>query len=93
MYPVPYEWYTEYGVRKYGMHGTSHRFVSMRANELLGSENTKVITCHIGNGASVSAVVNGKCIDTSMGLTPNAGVMMGSRCGGIDCSIVPYIME
>ena len=93
MYPVPYEWYTEYGVRKYGMHGTSHRFVSMRANELLGSENTKVITCHIGNGASVSAVVNGKCIDTSMGLTPNAGVMMGSRCGDIDCSIVPYIME
>ena len=93
MYPVPYEWYSEYGVRKYGMHGTSHRFVSMRANELLGRNDTKVITCHIGNGASVSAVVDGKCIDTSMGLTPNAGVMMGSRCGDIDCSIVPYIME
>ena len=93
MYPVPYEWYTNYGVRKYGMHGTSHRFVSMRINEILGSTDTKIITCHIGNGASVSAVVNGKCIDTSMGLTPNAGVMMGSRCGDIDCSIVPYIME
>lgn len=93
MYPVPYEWYTKYGVRKYGMHGTSHRFVSMRINQILGREDTKVITCHIGNGASISAVVNGKCIDTSMGLTPNAGVMMGSRCGDIDCSIVPYIME
>ena len=93
IYPVPYEWYEKYGVRKYGMHGTSHRFVSKRASELLGKENSKVITCHIGNGASISAVVNGKCIDTSMGLTPNAGVMMGSRCGDIDCSIVPYIME
>lgn len=93
IYPVPYEWYTEYGVRKYGMHGTSHRYVSRRVNEILGREDTRVITCHIGNGASISAVVNGKCIDTSMGLTPNAGVMMGSRCGDIDCSIVPYIME
>lgn len=93
IYPVPYEWYTKYGVRKYGMHGTSHRFVSKRINEILGRENTRVITCHIGNGASISAIVNGKCIDTSMGLTPNAGVMMGSRCGDIDCSIVPYIMK
>lgn len=93
IYPVPYEWYTLYGVRKYGMHGTSHRYVSLRINEILGRDDTKVITCHIGNGASISAVVNGKCVDTSMGLTPNAGVMMGSRCGDIDCSIVPYIME
>lgn len=93
IYPVPYEWYTKYGVRKYGMHGTSHRFVSERMNEILGKNDTKLITCHIGNGASISAVVNGKCIDTSMGLTPNAGVMMGSRCGDIDCSIVPYIMK
>ena len=93
IYPVPYEWYTKYGVRKYGMHGTSHRFISKRINEILGRNDTKVITCHIGNGASISAVVNGKCIDTSMGLTPNAGVMMGSRCGDIDCSIVPYIMK
>ena len=93
LYPVPYKWYTNYGVRKYGMHGTSHRYVSKRMNEILGRDDTKLITCHIGNGASISAVVNGKCIDTSMGLTPNAGVMMGSRCGDIDCSIVPYIME
>ena len=93
MYPVPYEWYTEYGVRKYGMHGTSHRYVSARMNEILGKNDSRIITCHIGNGASISAVVNGKCIDTSMGLTPNAGVMMGSRCGDIDCSIIPYIME
>ncbi|MBR3161244.1 MAG: acetate kinase [Bacilli bacterium] len=93
MYPVPYEWYTKYGVRKYGMHGTSHRYVSQRINEILGREDTKVITCHIGNGASISAVLNGKCVDTSMGLTPNAGVMMGSRCGDIDASIIPYIMD
>ena len=93
MYPVPYEWYTKYGIRKYGMHGTSHRYVSARINEILGSTETKVITCHIGNGASISAVLNGKCIDTSMGLTPNAGVMMGSRCGDIDASIIPYIMD
>jgi len=93
LYPVPYEWYTKYGVRKYGMHGTSHRYVSKRMNEILGREDTKLITCHIGNGGSLSAVVNGKCIDTSMGLTPNAGVMMGSRSGDIDASIIPYIME
>ncbi len=93
IYPVPYSWYTDYGVRKYGMHGTSHRFVSKRINEILGRNDTKVITCHIGNGASISAVVNGVCIDTSMGLTPNAGVMMGSRCGDIDASIIPYIMK
>ena len=93
IYPVPYEWYTKYGVRKYGMHGTSHRYVSARINEILGRDDTKVITCHIGNGASISAVLNGKCIDTSMGLTPNAGVMMGSRCGDIDASIIPYIMD
>ena len=93
IYPVPYEWYEKYGVRRYGMHGTSHRFISQRINEILGRNDTKVITCHIGNGASISAVVNGKCQNTSMGLTPNAGVMMGSRCGDIDCSIVPFIME
>lgn len=93
IYPVPYEWYTDYGVRKYGMHGTSHRYVSKRMNEILGRDDTRVITCHIGNGGSISAVLNGKCIDTSMGLTPNAGIMMGSRCGDIDSSIVPYIME
>ncbi len=93
LYPVPYEWYEKYGVRKYGMHGTSHRYVSKRMNEILDKDNSKIITCHIGNGASISAVLDGKCIDTSMGLTPNAGLMMGSRCGDIDCSIIPYIME
>ena len=93
MYAVPYEWYTDYAVRKYGMHGTSHRYVSKRINEILGRENTKIIVCHLGNGGSISAVLNGKCIDTSMGLTPNAGIVMGSRCGDIDASIIPYIME
>ncbi len=93
MYAVPYEWYTKYAVRKYGMHGTSHKYVSRRINEILGREDTKVIICHLGNGGSLSAVVNGKCIDTSMGLTPNAGIVMGSRCGDIDASIIPYIME
>ena len=93
MYAVPYEWYTKYNVRKYGFHGTSHKYVSMKANEILGRTDTKLITCHIGNGASISAVLNGKCIDTSMGLTPNAGLMMGTRCGDIDASIVSYISE
>ena len=93
MYAVPYEWYEKYAVRKYGMHGTSHKYVSRRINEILGKEDTKVIVCHLGNGGSLSAVVNGKCIDTSMGLTPNAGIVMGSRCGDIDASIIPYIME
>ena len=93
MYAVPYEWKEEYAVRKYGMHGTSHKYVSGRVNEILGRKDTKVIVCHLGNGGSVSAVVNGKCIDTSMGLTPNAGIVMGSRCGDIDASIIPYIME
>ena len=93
MYAVPYEWYTKYNVRKYGFHGTSHKYVTMKANELLGKNDTKLITCHIGNGASISAVLNGKCIDTSMGLTPNAGLMMGTRCGDIDASIVSYISE
>lgn len=93
MYAVPYEWYTKYNVRKYGFHGTSHKYVTMKANEILGRKDTKLITCHIGNGASISAVQNGMCLDTSMGLTPNAGLMMGSRCGDIDASIVAYISE
>ena len=93
MYAVPYEWKEEYAVRKYGMHGTSHKYVSRRINEILGRTDTRLIICHLGNGGSLSAVVNGKCIDTSMGLTPNAGIVMGSRCGDIDASIIPYIME
>ena len=93
MYALPYEWYTEYGVRKYGAHGTSHKYVSRRINEILGREDTKIIVCHLGNGGSVSAVLNGKCIDTSMGFTPNAGVIMGSRCGDMDATVVTYAME
>ena len=95
LYAVPYEWYKKWHVRRYGFHGTSHRYVSKRACEFLGLDyrKTKIITCHIGNGASVSAIKNGKVIDTSMGLTPLAGLMMGSRCGDIDPSAVTYLMQ
>ncbi len=93
LYALPYEWYTNHKVRRYGAHGTSHKYVSERMNQILGRQNTKIITCHIGNGASISAVQNGKCVDTSMGLTPNAGLIMGSRCGDIDATIIPYIMD
>ncbi len=93
LYALPMSWYRNLKVRRYGAHGTSHKFITQRANELLGKEDTKLITCHIGNGASVSAVLNGKCINTSMGLTPNAGLIMGTRCGDIDASIIPYVME
>ena len=93
LYALPYEWCDEYKIRRYGAHGTSHKYVSLRMNEILGRYNTKLITCHIGNGASISAVKDGKCINTSMGLTPNAGLIMGSRCGDIDATIVPYMMK
>ena len=93
MYAVPYSWYTEYGIRKYGAHGTSHKYVALRMNEILGRNDTKLITCHIGNGASISAVKDGKCVDTSMGLTPNAGLIMGSRCGDMDATVVTYAMQ
>ena len=93
MYAVPYAWYKEYGIRKYGAHGTSHKYVSQRMNEILGRNDTKLITCHIGNGASISAVKDGKCVDTSMGVTPNAGLIMGSRCGDMDATVVTYAME
>lgn len=93
LYALPISWYTDLKVRRYGAHGTSHKFVSQRMNEILGRCDTKIITCHIGNGASVSAVLNGKCVNTSMGLTPNAGLIMGTRCGDIDASIIPYVME
>jgi acetate kinase len=93
LYAVPYEWYTKYGVRKYGFHGMSHKYVSAKMNEILGRLDTKVITCHIGNGASISAIKDGKCIDTSMGFTPNAGLMMGSRSGDIDATMIPYVMD
>ena len=93
LYALPYEWCSEYKIRRYGAHGTSHKYVAAKMNEILGRSNTKLITCHIGNGASISAVEDGVCVNTSMGLTPNAGLIMGSRCGDIDATIVPYIME
>lgn len=95
LYAIPYDLYTKYHVRRYGFHGTSHRYVSQRVCEYLGRDikTQRIITCHIGNGASISAVKFGKCIDTSMGLTPLAGLMMGSRSGDIDPSAVTYLME
>ena len=95
MYAVPYELYQKYGVRRYGFHGTSHRYVSKRVCEFLGveAEGKKIITCHIGNGGSISAIQDGKCMDTSMGLTPLEGLMMGTRSGDIDGGAVSFIME
>lgn len=93
LYAVPYEWYTKYGVRKYGFHGMSHRYVSERVNELLDKEYSNVIVCHLGNGGSISAVRDGRCVDTTMGFTPNAGIVMGSRSGDIDYSMIPYISK
>lgn len=91
LYALPYEYYTDLKVRKYGAHGTSHKYVSEQAALMLDKEDTKVIVCHLGNGASISAVRNGKCIDTSMGFTPLAGVMMGTRTGDVDPSVMPYL--
>lgn len=95
MYALPYEYYKKDGVRRYGFHGTSHRYVSARTLEILGMkpEGTKMITCHIGNGGSIAAVKDGKCIDTTMGLTPLEGLMMGTRCGDIDGGAVLYMMK
>ena len=93
LYPVPYEWYTKYAVRKYGFHGTSHKYIAERTAEIMNRNDLRIISCHIGNGGSVSAIQNGKCIDTSMGFTPNAGIMMGSRSGDIDVTLVPHIMK
>ena len=95
MYGVSYDLYEEYGIRRYGMHGTSHRFVAGEMIKLLGgkAEGTKIVTCHLGNGSSISAVKDGKCIDTTMGFTPLAGTIMGTRCGDIDPALLTYIME
>ena len=95
LYGLPYEYYEKYGVRRYGFHGTSHSFVSKETAEFLGLdlENSKIIVAHLGNGASISAVKNGKCVDTSMGLTPLAGLVMGTRCGDIDPAIMEYIAK
>jgi acetate kinase len=95
LYSLPYEYYKEYGIRKYGFHGTSHKYVSERAAELLGRplEQLRLISCHLGNGASIAAIEGGKSIDTSMGFTPLAGVTMGTRSGNIDPALIPFIME
>jgi acetate kinase len=91
MYALPYEMYVNYKIRRYGFHGTSHRYVSQVANEMLGKKDSKIITCHLGNGASVCAIKNGISIDTSMGHTPTGGLMMGTRCGDIDPALIPII--
>ena len=93
LYPVPYSWYEDYGVRKYGAHGTSHRYIAECVKQILGKDEFRLISCHIGNGGSITAIKDGKCIDTSMGFTPLAGIMMGTRSGDIDPSIIPYVME
>lgn len=92
LYAVPYEWYERYGVRRYGFHGTSHRFIANKMREILG-EDKKIISCHIGNGASLCAIKDGKCVATSMGFTPTPGVVMGTRCGDIDVALIPYVMS
>jgi len=95
MYGISYDMYEEYGIRRYGAHGTSHRYVSGEMIKLMGgkADGKKIVTCHIGNGSSISGVKDGKCFDTSMGFTPLDGIMMGTRCGAIDPAIVPFIME
>lgn len=91
MYALPYELYEKYGIRRYGFHGTSHRYVSAVAMELLGKKNSKIISCHLGNGASVAAILNGVSIDTSMGHTPTGGLIMGTRCGDLDPALIPIL--
>lgn len=93
LYAVPYSWYQNHGVRKYGFHGTSHRYIAETVKEMLGKDEFRLISCHIGNGGSITAIKDGKCVDTSMGFTPLAGIMMGTRSGDIDPSIIPYVME
>lgn len=95
MYALPYKFYTEDGVRRYGFHGTSHRYVSQKACEFLNlnPDNSKIVTCHIGNGGSITAVLNGKSVDTSMGLTPTEGLMMGTRVGDVDPGVITYLMN
>ena len=95
MYALPYEYYEKYRVRRYGAHGTSHQFVAYKGAKFVGLDidNSKIITCHIGNGSSISAIVNGKVVDTSMGFTPLEGMIMGTRCGNVDPNVVPYIMK
>ena len=93
VYPIPYEYYTDHGVRRYGFHGTSHRFVSARVSKLMGRKDLKVITCHLGNGSSITAIDSGKSIDTTLGMTTNEGIIMGTRSGSIDPGIPAFIAE
>ena len=93
LYPVPYEWYLNYGVRKYGFHGTSHKYITTVMQEKLGKKDVNLIICHVGSGASISAIKEGKCFDTTMGLTPLDGLMMGTRSGSIDPSIIEYVCK
>ena len=93
LYAVPYEWYEKYGIRKYGAHGTSHRYITETVKDLLKTDKFKLISCHIGNGGSITAIKDGKCVDTSMGFTPLAGIMMGTRSGDVDPSIIPPVMK
>lgn len=93
LYPVPYSWYNDYQVRKYGAHGTSHKYITEAVKDILGKDDFKLISCHIGNGGSICAIKDMKCVDTSMGFTPLAGIMMGTRSGDVDPSIIPYVME
>ena len=93
LYPVPYSRYQEPGVRKYGFHGTSHRYIAKTISEKLGRDDLRIISCHVGNGGSITAIKDGKCVDTSMGFTPLAGIMMGTRSGDVDPSIITYVME
>ena len=93
IYPIPYELYEKYKIRRYGFHGTSHRFVCAKAMEMLGNKDAKVITCHLGNGSSITASIGGKAVDTSMGFTPQEGVPMGTRSGSVDPTVVTYIMK
>ncbi len=95
IFPIPYEYYEKYQVRRYGFHGTSHRFVSARCAEVMGKDikDLKIVTCHLGNGSSITAVKGGKCVDTSMGLTPLDGFIMGTRCGAVDPSVITYLQQ
>ena len=93
IYNLPYKYYEDYKIRKYGFHGISHRYISDRIDEIAGSKDIKVINCHLGQGASLCAIKNGKCVDTTMGLTPLAGIPMGTRCGDVDPSIIPTVMK
>ncbi len=93
IYQIPYRYYTSYKIRKYGFHGTSHRYVSQRISEILKRDDLKIVNCHLGQGASICAIDSGKSVDTSMGLTPLAGIPMATRCGDIDPAIIPYIMK